>query len=264
MPVITISRGTFSGGKGLAECLAAKLDLECVSREVLAETAEEHGVPISEMTAALERPPSFLQRLSWDRRRYLAWLRATLCRHAESERMVYHGHGGHFLLEGISHVVRVLVIADMEYRIASAMERQGLSRRAAVSYIRKMDDQRRKWSKFLYGKEWQDPHHFDLRHMSVEEACRVVRGAAKQPSFRPTDGSRQAVRDLRLAAEAEAALLGDRRTRLRKLGVSARDGVVKVRGMAFNPSEKDAVREVLAGVEGVRDVETEIGLSVDV
>jgi FixJ family two-component response regulator len=35
MPIITISRGTFSGGKELAECLARSLGYACISREVL-------------------------------------------------------------------------------------------------------------------------------------------------------------------------------------------------------------------------------------
>jgi len=37
MSVITISRGTFSGGRWLAECVAGHLGYRCVNRDVIVE-----------------------------------------------------------------------------------------------------------------------------------------------------------------------------------------------------------------------------------
>jgi hypothetical protein len=53
MPIITISRGTFTGGKKLAGCLSELLKYPCISREVLAEAGEQYGVP--EAVLKLER-----------------------------------------------------------------------------------------------------------------------------------------------------------------------------------------------------------------
>ncbi|MCP3859513.1 MAG: cytidylate kinase-like family protein, partial [Phycisphaeraceae bacterium] len=69
MPVITISRGTFSGGLELAECIASTLDVGCVSREVLVDAAEASGLPLTDLSEAVEKPPSIIDRLSWDRHR---------------------------------------------------------------------------------------------------------------------------------------------------------------------------------------------------
>jgi hypothetical protein len=44
MAVITISRGTFSGGKMLAECLSQTLGYRCIDRDVIVARAAEHGV----------------------------------------------------------------------------------------------------------------------------------------------------------------------------------------------------------------------------
>ena len=44
MAIITISRGTFSGGLQVAECVAEKLGYRCVSREVLVNAAKQYGV----------------------------------------------------------------------------------------------------------------------------------------------------------------------------------------------------------------------------
>lgn len=268
MPVITVSRGTFSGGKELAECLAAHLDLECMSREVLTDAAREHSMDVKELADTLESPPSFLDRMGWDRQRYLAYLRMAICRHAQDNRMVYHGHGGHFLLGGISHVLRVLVIADLDYRVERAMRRDGGTRAEAETRIGKMDDHRRKWTRFLYGTEWRDPFQFDvtlnLAQMGVDGACEVVTRMVELPAFQPTPASRQALANATVAAAAEAALLEDRRTRLRKLEVTAENHVVTVRGVGHFPQDLDAVREVLSQVEGVKEVRTEFGFSAGI
>src|SRR5919197_611039 len=47
MSIITISRGSFSGGQALAERVAQRLGYSCLSREVLVEAAATYGVPES-------------------------------------------------------------------------------------------------------------------------------------------------------------------------------------------------------------------------
>ena len=62
MPVITISRGTFSGGLALAEGIAGSLGVDCVSREVLADAAEASGLALTDLSEAVEKPPSIIIR----------------------------------------------------------------------------------------------------------------------------------------------------------------------------------------------------------
>ncbi|MBW1912541.1 MAG: cytidylate kinase family protein, partial [Deltaproteobacteria bacterium] len=45
MPIITISRGSYSKGKEVAEKVSQKLGYECISRDVLLEASEEFNVP---------------------------------------------------------------------------------------------------------------------------------------------------------------------------------------------------------------------------
>ena len=44
MPIITISRGSFSGGKMLAELVAKKLGYRCIDREHIIRKAAARGV----------------------------------------------------------------------------------------------------------------------------------------------------------------------------------------------------------------------------
>jgi len=58
MAIITISRGSYSRGKEVAEALAAKLDYECVSRDILLETCQEFSIPEIRLVKALHDAPS--------------------------------------------------------------------------------------------------------------------------------------------------------------------------------------------------------------
>ncbi len=63
MPIITISRGTFSGGAKLAERLAQELGCSCLSREVISAAADRYGVPATAPIAALDHAPTLMDRL---------------------------------------------------------------------------------------------------------------------------------------------------------------------------------------------------------
>jgi len=45
MPIITISRGSYSRGKDVAEKLAQRLGYECLSRDILLEASDEFNIP---------------------------------------------------------------------------------------------------------------------------------------------------------------------------------------------------------------------------
>jgi len=258
MSVITISRGTFSGGRDLAECLARRLDYPCVSREVILDAAYEHGVPLEQLVAAIEKPPSLWQQLTGGRMAYLSFVRAALCERAVGGNLVYHGHAGHLLLAGISHVIRVRVIADLEFRVRAAMERRHVDRKEAIAQIRKVDQERMRWTRFLYGVNWYDASLFDvvlnLGCMSVEDACDVVVRMTEMPRFKPTPESRKAAENLALDNRVWAVLASDPRTATADVRVAANDGVVTITGSSLSRRAIEAIPQVASQVRGVRQV----------
>jgi cytidylate kinase len=258
MPIITISRGTFSGGKELAECLAETLGYPCVSREVIVEAAERYGASESALAAAMSRAPSLLDRLKRDRERYLAFVRAALCQRAKTGNLVYHGHAGHHLLAGIRHVIRVRVVADISYRVQAAMKRLNMTSHQAETYIKKVDAERVKWTQFLYGVAWADPGNYDvvlnLERLGIQGACAAVLRLAELEMFQPTEESLAAMENLALSSLVLAALARDERTRDGSFQVQATAGVVTVQGMVRVPGMAESVFEVAGAVEGVKQV----------
>lgn len=258
MPIITISRGTFSGGKELAECLADTLGYPCVSREVIVEAAERYGVSEGELFAALSRAPSLLDRVKRDRERYLVFIQAALCQRAKAGNLVYHGLAGHHLLAGIHHVIRVRVVADISYRVQAAMERLAMTSHQAEAYIRKVDRERVKWTQFLYGVAWEDPRNYDvvlnLERLGIPGACATVLRLAELDVFQPTAESLAAMEDLALSSLVRAVLAGDKRTRDGSFQVQATAGVVTVEGVVRVSGIAEVVPEVAGAVEGVKQV----------
>ena len=72
MAIITISRGTYSGGKELAEHMSKDLGYRLLSREdLLTDAAKEFGVSESKLETALMFKPGFLDSLNLRKIHYI-------------------------------------------------------------------------------------------------------------------------------------------------------------------------------------------------
>jgi hypothetical protein len=263
MAVIAISRGTFTGGQGLAQLLGERLGYECVSREDLVESVTWYGVSPVSLAAAREMRPDLWRGVHAERLAYLMSLRAALCDHAASGNLVYHGHAAHLLLPGVSHVLKLRVVADPEFRIQAAMQTQGISREAAAAQIEGVDKERSEWTNFLYGVEWDDPSLYDmvlnLSHLGAGAACDIVAAAAHLERFKPTRQSLKDVVDIGLSSHVRAELARNARTRGVALEVAADDGAVVITAPASDEGVRDEALAVAMQVRGVRETRWEVG-----
>jgi cytidylate kinase len=258
MAIITISRGTFSGGKDLAECIAGKLDYKCLSREVLVEAASNYGTSLERLVKAINQKPGIQERMTLDRVYFLAYIQAALAKAASDERLVYHGHAGQLLLKDIPHVIRVRVIADNETRIRAAMTREKLTRQQAFDTIKKVDKERIKWTKFLFHVNLLDPSLYDiivnLEVISVSQACKMLTALAESEEFQPTAQSQKALADLVLATDVRARLCMEEKVRVDEIEIDADDGVITILGSVHSLKEAEAAVEIARHSPGVKDV----------
>ena len=145
MSIITISRGTYSGGEAVARGVAERLGWPCISREMVLATAATYGVSAEVLDAAMEKRPPLWKRVSGQRDIHLVLVRAALCEHVAAGNVIFQGQIAHLFLPGISHVISVRVIADLEFRIAALMEDRRFNRKNAMAYIERVDEERRQW-----------------------------------------------------------------------------------------------------------------------
>lgn len=258
MAIITISRGSASGGLLLAQGLSEKLGYTLVSREDVIQAAARYGVSGEKLQETLLKPVGFWERFQHERRRYLTFVQEALCDHARKDRVIYYGNAGHLLLRGISHVLCVRLIAPMELRIQMLMERENMIRDDAIRYIERMDRQRKDWTRFLYAVDWLDPDLYDLtvnlKTLSVEGAVDVVVAAVQREEFQPTEASRKVMENLYLASRVRAALAADESTASAEVDVEAEGEVVYLKGKVRPASMVDSVIQVTGKVDGVRQV----------
>ncbi len=195
MSIVTISRGSYSRGSEVAHKVAEALGYECLSRDILIEASEIFNIPEIKLVRAIHDAPSILERFSHGKERYVAYIRAVLLRNVQKDNVVYHGLAGHFFLQGIPHVLKVRIIADMEDRVREEMKRENLTEEKARYLLKKDDDERRKWSLTLYGIDTWDPGLYDIvlkiKRLTVDDAVKIVLDALKLPCFQSTPESQR-------------------------------------------------------------------------
>jgi len=211
MAIITISRGTYTKGKEIAEKVARKLGYGCIAREAVIDASKALNVPEFKLVRALHDAPSLLDGLTYGREKFIAHYQVAFLEHLLQDNVVYHGLAGHFLLRNVSHALKVRIIADIADRIQWEMERESISEKEATRILRNDDEERRKWSLHIYGVDTNDSSLYDLiinlRRLSVEDAVDIICHAVKLDHFKTTPASQEVFKNMLLAARVKTAIL---------------------------------------------------------
>lgn len=265
MQLICISRGTLSGGRDLASRLAAKLDYPCLSREDLVEVATKEGIQVGKIETAMMNLSPFSERLSLEKEHYLAFTTAYLCERALEGPLVYHGRTGHMLLPSVTHILRVRVIADQEYRLRAIMQDLNLDREKARRYLEQVDEDRHRWVRAMYGVSWEDAARYDitinLEHLNIENASVALTSISQLPDFQITPAARRAMEDLRLGSQARVLLARDDRTYNTNFAVRADKGIITVTYPPQDAALADVIPQVLQPLPGVHKIQTTLASS---
>jgi len=243
----------------LAQCLSKELGYRCVDREVIVERAAAHGVSQDELRDAMQKPPTFMERIQHKKYLYLVLIQAALIEEVRTGKAVYHGNAGHLLLKGGPHILRVRIIAPMELRVKMAQDRLKLGQDEALDYIARMDQDRRKWTQYLYGVDWSDSANYDivlnLEYMDISGACQAVSTLARQRCFDFTPCCQAAMDDLALASQVRRELALHDSTSHVEVEVTAKGSAVRIAGSVSNMWEVEEVRLIAAAVPGVETLD---------
>ncbi|MEE9121684.1 MAG: cytidylate kinase-like family protein [Syntrophobacteria bacterium] len=258
MSIITISRGSYSRGKEVAEKLAQTLGYECISRDILLEASEQFNIPEIRLVRAIHDAPSVFERFTYGKERYVAYIRAALLSRVQKDNVVYHGLAGHFFLEGVPHVLKVRIIADFEDRVREEMERENISAEKAGHILKKDDEERRKWALHLYGIDTHNPGLYDMvlhtQTMTVDDAVKVILNAVQLPCYKTTPESQGILDNLTLSAQVQAALAEEFPT----ASVSSKDGgvYIVIKGSFLTQEKKltTKVKNIAEKISGGKDV----------
>lgn len=263
MSIITISRGSYSRGKEVAEKVAKKLGYDCVGREELLEASSDYDTPELKLVGAIPSAFTALDNFTGGKERYIAYIKAALTTRVRKDKVVYHGLAGHFLLEGVSHVLKVRIIAPLEYRIKVVMERDNISRQRAIRILKKDDEERYRWSRKLFLVDQRDCNLYDLMlnidKCTVDDAVDLICHAVQFKGFQTTPESQQAMNNLQLSCAVKARLADLKPD----IDVSANNGNIVIKYTAHGHQEgaeeiTKELKRIAETVQGVNNVRINI------
>lgn len=207
MSVVAISRLIGAGALEIAELLGARLGVDVVDRRIIDEVARRLRIPADEVEALDERAASLLDRVlerlaaasvdvvpasvaEWTppypgdptlRNPAEATARATadVIREAASTgRAIIVGRGAVFTLRDVRSVLRVLVWAPREQRVADVARRMSLTPAEAAQRVKETDVNWRSYVRHFHGTELMDPANYDLvlntGRLDTEQAANAI------------------------------------------------------------------------------------------
>jgi cytidylate kinase len=261
MSIIAIARASYSHGKKIAERVAQELNYQCISEEVISLASQEFDIPENWLRRAVENAPTLRDRFSYGKRKYVAYIRSALLEFAARDNVVYHALAGHFLLEGIPNVLRVMISATVEERMKEIMERENASKTEAIKIIERFDKERKKWTMYFHGKDPWDLSMYDLGivigRLTIDDAVDKILTTIKLPSFQTSAESLRIIKDESLAAKVKSDLMNF----YADVEVSVKDEIVTVhikRSLKQEEALTDDIRGILMEMPGIREVRVNV------
>ena len=259
MGVITISRGSYSKGKEIAEKLAQQLGYECVSRDILLETSTHFNIHELKLVRAIHDAPSILDRFKHGKEKYIIFIREAFLEHIRKDNVIYHGLAGHFFCQGIPNILKVRIIANLEDRIKEEMRREHIPEKEARHILKKDDEERRKWGMYLYGIDTKDSALYDIvlhiGNLGVDDAVEILADMVKRPCFQTTRESQMMIDDYYVTAKAQEMLFD----RFPSAQVRCKNGVVFVTIETTLSQEQEDINKIIdllkeKDIDGIKDV----------
>ena len=163
--IITIAREHGSAGKRIGQLVAQRLNIPCYYKELVAVAAQESGLA-QEFISGINSDENAVMRelyLSTDPvKRAIAAQDTAIRKIADAGSCVLIGRSADYVLRNYKDVVRIFIHAPKSYREKKVMEMYGDSPEAAKKSIARSDAARAAYYKSVSGKEWGDPHGYEL------------------------------------------------------------------------------------------------------
>jgi len=206
MGIITISRGSYTRGKEIAKKLGEKLGYDCISREILLKASKDFNVPEVKLLHVNQDAPSIFDSVKDGKRKYTVFIREAFLEYIQKDNVVYDGFAGHYFTREIPNILKIRIIANLDYRINVVMERENISEEKARKIIYNLDVERRKWSMYMYGIDTNATELYDIvlqiDSLGVDDAIDFIHDVAKRPCFQTTPEAQKKLKDMLASAKA--------------------------------------------------------------
>ena len=264
MSLVTIFSSVFCHKEPIVEEILARTSYRRVTDDDLTDLASQlSGIDQKKISAAFASKTSMFNKFTHEREHAIAWLRLAAAKTIMDDQILIDGFCAQLIPKTISHALRVCLIANVKFRLNCAEEEEGISKKDAMHRIRKADEKRSAWTSDLFRtRDPWDSSFYDITiptdRTDVATSVQLIEDNLKSEVIRPTEKSRQQVKDFVLAAEVGVALANHGNN----IDVSASDGAVTIeinKNVLRLHRLEEELKSAAEKVEGVKSVETSIG-----
>lgn len=266
MALITISRSMGGGGMSIARNVAEELKMDLYDDQRLQEEAVKMDFRSEDLKSLNERAPGLFDRILGNKPElYLDFMKAVVYEVAQRGHGVILGHGSQILLRDFGCALHVLIHATESNRIKHMMDQQGLSHEAAKKLIHKSDNEKKGFFRYAFHMDWNDPSLYDLiintDMMGIDSAVKLITEAARSQKIKDcTLTAIDAMERLSQTNMIQATLLKND-FNLSMLHVEVPEkGLAHITGFSHSEEEKGHVVEIVKGVHGISEVQSEVGV----
>jgi CheY-like chemotaxis protein len=264
MSIITLFSGSFCNENPVIEEVISRTGYRLITdKEVVAEASRLSQMAESKIMRAFSTGTSVFNKFTREKERSIAFLKLALAELIPGDNALVTCFCGQLIPKAVSHALRVCLIAKLKYRIGAASRERGVSHKEAAKLVQKREEDCAGWIDMLYNHS--DPWDADLYDivipadkMAPVDAANLIADNAVSDVVRPTESSKQALADFRLAAATEVALAGEGHN----VDVGAQDGsiTITINKQVLRLSRlQDELRSIAEQIPGVKAVETKVG-----
>lgn len=263
MAIVSIISGSFSKGDAVVKRVADTLDYRLLDSLLFDETTKRFKSSKDDLKLSLAGEFGLLKRYTVDREQHLARLSVVLSELVLQDTGVLSGMATYLIPRSIPHVLRVLIIANLDYRVKQAVESNQIAEKQALKEIHADDERLTDASRYIHDKSAFDETQYDvvipMHNTSVEDAVRMICEYARSEPLKTTPLSERAARDFLLAARVHLSLID---SGFHNLDVVSVDGHVTVlinEYVVRLERHQEQIKRAASEVTGVQHVSTGLG-----
>lgn len=201
--IVTISRQYGAGGSEVARRVAQALGWMLVDNELVDAVAERAGMSPEEVAQYHERAPGFIERLAQTlatsapdvitteetpmpgrtEQKLVRLTESVVAEIAEQDRVVLVGRAAPAVLGRRAGTLHVKLVAPKPWRVSVAARRLSVDLKAAEKILDDTDDNRRRYHRQYYSRDWDDPCNYDMvlntEALGYDEVVEIIVGRAK-------------------------------------------------------------------------------------
>ncbi len=271
MSIIALFHGSYCHEREIIDELNKKLDFELfLENDILGEASIRFKVSDNKLLRSMYHSPSIFNKFTHEKERCIAYLKLVLAERLKKDNIIYQGSSGHLLPKNISHVLKVCIIADIDYRADLASKYEGISKKDAFNNIKKHDEELNRWTQYLFGLKPWDSKLFDIVvpidkrskeesvEEAIEEAVHIVYYNLQRDIIKTTGKSQDSMDDFVLASTVNIALAEKGHNVLVSCHNREITIVIDKYVMRLETLEKE-LKKIASDVPGVKNVKTRVG-----